>query len=240
MANALILKAQGTNCEGETAFALRYVGGTADIVYVNRFLEDPSMLGNYDLLIGPGGFSYGDDIAAGRIFANELSGPGERMKQFLGEGGIAIGVCNWCQVLAEAGYVPGFDGYERMVAFTDNDVGHFREIDVTIRSRESRCLFVPEGMEMTLPIAHGEGKFQPMNDEILERMKQDGYVVFEFVGDNPNGSVEGITGITNTEGNVLAMMPHPERRVVSYDPEKEHGDGYYFWKHVVDWIDGKR
>ena len=236
MVTALIIKAQGTNCDEETAFALTHVGARAEVVYVNRLLEDPGMLEKYHMVVTPGGFSYGDDIAAGRLLARELSDP---LRQYHESGGIGIYICNGCQVSVEAGYVPGRTG-EREVAFTDNIQGHFREITVPIRSRDSRCLFIPEGMEMRLPIAHGEGRYEPASEQVHRELVEGGYVVFEFSEENPNGSRDGVAGITNTAGNILAMMPHPERAMISYDSHSGRGDGYEFWKHVVNWVKQNR
>lgn len=240
MTKALILKAQGTNCDAETHNALCCSGADPNIVYVGNFLRDPGMLGLYDILVIPGGFSYGDYIAGGRIFANELkANAGDHLKQFVDDGKPVVGICNGCQVLAEMGYVPGLNG-ERKLAFVDNDSGHYREVFATVVSGKNRCEFVPEGMRMRIPIAHAEGRYVVSDDDVFNELEEGGYHVFRFEGDNPNGSRDGITGVTDKTGLVLAMMPHPEREILNYDREAKDSEGIEFWVNLVDFAKGKK
>ncbi|MFH0965217.1 MAG: phosphoribosylformylglycinamidine synthase I [Planctomycetota bacterium] len=223
-ANALVLRTAGTNCDAETAYALSLAGAEPERVHVNRIAAKPKSLGDYSLLVIPGGFSYGDDIAAGRVLANELVRRlGDAVLQYVQRGRIVIGICNGFQVLVKAGLLPGFDHRSvgrQQVTLTGNDSGKFEDRWVTLASSSRRSIFA-EGIErIDLPVAHGEGKFVTDTPETLERLIANDQVTFRYVSAdggearypaNPNGSVYDIAGIEDASGRVLGMMPHPER-----------------------------
>ena len=214
----LVLRAAGVNCDKESAYALELAGFAADRVHVFRVMDDPALLDGYQLLFIPGGFSYGDDVAAGKILANQmihrLAGP---LNQFVEDGKLVLGVCNGFQVLLKSGLLP-WGVADAAVANQDatlawNDCGSFVDRWVPLKADGAKCAFLSDGESMTLPIAHGEGKFVPRNEEVLNRLRDGGQVAVRYDGDNPNGSIDDIAGICDPGGRIFGLMPHPERFV---------------------------
>ncbi|MDH3205046.1 MAG: phosphoribosylformylglycinamidine synthase subunit PurQ [Gemmatimonadota bacterium] len=165
----------------------------------------------YDVVLLPGGFSYGDYLRAGAIA--RMSPIMEDVIRFAAAGGPVLGICNGFQTLCEAGLLPG--------ALVRNDVLRFQGKDVRIRVERTDLPFTStytEGQILTIPIAHGEGNYEA-DPATLEELEGEGRVVFRYVdrngepgaAANPNGSWHNIAGVTNEAGNVLGMMPHPER-----------------------------
>lgn len=203
----LVLRAAGINCDREMAAAFQWCGARPERVHINALLAGKSRLLNFDVLVLPGGFSYGDVIAAGRILANQVKKlPG--LAEFIAEGRPVLGVCNGFQVLVKSGILPGNGtDWVQTATLTDNDSGRFE--CRWVRVKTAPVSFFTRGLPETveLPIAHGEGKFvapEPVLDALEPR------VALRY-GDNPNGSLRDIAGIVNAGGNVLGLMPHPER-----------------------------
>jgi phosphoribosylformylglycinamidine synthase len=221
---AIVLRAAGTNCDVETEYALERAGAVADRVHVNRAIEDKTLLDGYQILVFPGGFSYGDDVAAGKILANQvvhhLADP---IRKFIEDGKLVLGICNGFQVLVKTGILPGANGFRQEdVTITYNDSGKFEDRWVYLAPQTNRCVFIEPERQIYLPIAHGEGKVVARNDDALQRLQSDGYLAFKYVDENgnegsypinPNGSVAAIAGLTDRTGRVLGLMPHPERFV---------------------------
>jgi phosphoribosylformylglycinamidine synthase len=192
-------------------------------VHVKRLLAEPALLDRFALFVVPGGFAYGDDIAAGRVLANELrTRLGERLLQFIDRGGLALGICNGFQALVRLGLLPRMGGaLQQEVTLTFNLSSHYECRWVTLKSSKSRCVFVPEGWTMHCPAAHGEGMLLTANARERALLGEEGYVVFRYVDprgqptesypSNPNGSPDGIAGLTDVTGRVLGLMPHPDR-----------------------------
>ena len=221
---AIVLRAAGTNCDRETEHALRLAGATADRVHVNRAIEDRSLLDAYQILVFPGGFSYGDDVAAGKILANQVIHHfADAIRKFIDDGKLVLGICNGFQVLVKTGILPGFNGSRHEDAtITCNDSGKFEDRWVHLAPGTNRCVFVEPERRIYLPIAHGEGKFVTKDDETLQRLVAEGFVAYRYVdadGEegpypiNPNGSLASIAGLTDSTGRVLGLMPHPERYI---------------------------
>lgn len=222
-ARAVVLRAAGINCDMETEYALELAGARAERVHINRLIEDKSALSDFQILVFPGGFSYGDDVAAGKILANQVVHHlYEPIKKFIDDGKLVLGICNGFQVLVKAGILPGFDSAKAQqdVTITYNDSGKFEDRWVYLAPQTERCVFIEAGRQIYLPIAHGEGKVVTKDDAIVGRLQADGHIAFKYVdadgkeGDfpiNPNGSVASIAGLTDTTGRVLGLMPHPER-----------------------------
>lgn len=228
-----ILRTAGTNCDKETAFAFAQAGGDPELVHVNRLISQEKSLDNYHILALPGGFSYGDDIAAGKILANELRcklNPG--LKKFIAAGKLIIGICNGFQILVKSGLLPGNDSFEQETSLIINDCGSFLDQWVYLKSRvashtsQVKCVWakgLPE--EIYLPIAHGEGKFVVRDKQVLARLKKNNQIVFKY-SDNPNGSLEDIAGICDQTGRILGLMPHPERHInIQQHPRWEKTSG---------------
>jgi phosphoribosylformylglycinamidine synthase len=223
--NAIVLRAAGTNCDEETAHAFELAGAAAERVHIFRLVEHPEELRSYQILAIPGGFTYGDDIAAGKILANELRFRlGSEVRRFIDDGKLVLGICNGFQVLVKAGLLPGWAGRQE-VTLTWNDTGRYEDRWVHLRTEHgSPCVFTA-GLEdriLYLPVAHAEGKFVTAGRGPLSRLNSRRQVVFRYVTgeggragypDNPNGSTEGIAGICDDTGRVLGLMPHPERCV---------------------------
>jgi phosphoribosylformylglycinamidine synthase len=218
----IVLRTAGTNCNEETAFAFSRSGAYVDQVHINALVTGAKKLSDYHILALPGGFSYGDDIASGRILANELRLKlGEDMKQFIREGKLIIGICNGFQILVKAGILPGLGynpGQEATLFYNDSAKFEARWVHLKM---ESRCIWT-KGLppQIYLPVAHGEGKFIPRDKKVLDALASNRQIVLRYCTpeggkptypDNPNGSVEDIAGISDTTGRVFGLMPHPER-----------------------------
>ena len=180
-------------------------------MHVNQLRQSPQLLKNFQFLAIPGGFSYGDDIAGGRVFANELNNAlGDHLHAFVDQGGYAIGICNGFQTLVKSGLLPRIDGgHEQTVTLTDNTSGRYIDRWVTLTGDPQRCAWVPDDEPIELPVAHAEGRFQAPA-EIRQRLAADHQIAFTY-GDNFNGSDDAIAGICDPSGRVLGLMPHPER-----------------------------
>jgi len=226
---AIVLRAAGTNCDVETQFALGQAGFEAERVHVLRLIEQPQRLEAAQLLVIPGGFSYGDDVAAGKILANQmLRRLAEPLNAFADAGKLMLGICNGFQVLVKSGLLPWgrvtADQAHRDATVTWNDRPMFVDRWVRLRADSDRGVFLPKGECIELPIAHGEGKFIVREPGVLARLCKDGQVALRYVdgdgraaseggaaGSNPNGSVQDIAGISDPSGRVMGLMPHPER-----------------------------
>ncbi|MEK7389753.1 MAG: phosphoribosylformylglycinamidine synthase I [Elusimicrobiota bacterium] len=220
----LILRADGTNCEQETANAFKAVGATPELVHISELRSGKKRLMNSAILSIPGGFSHGDDIGAGKVLANQVRHTLTDLRQFVRLGRPVIGICNGFQVLVKAGILPHSNACDQSASFTVNDSGKFEARWTHLRiNTQSSCLFfkgLPEMIE--LPVAHAEGKLVLKSPRHLEDLKKTKSIALQYVTEdgklmgyphNPNGSIFNIAGLTNPEGNVLGLMPHPERFV---------------------------
>jgi phosphoribosylformylglycinamidine synthase I len=231
---ALILRTAGTNCDAETAYAFDLAGAVPEPLHINRLLQNPALLDRYQILAFPGGFSYGDDIAAGRILANQIGHHlGDACRAFIDSGRPIIGICNGFQVLVKTELLPGSpagsDRVGQTCTLTHNDCGRFIDRWVHLGVRPSKCVWTQELQSagrgvIELPIAHGEGKFVPGGDTIRHGLRENAQVVLTYARsdgspargqspDNPNGSVDDIAGVCDPTGLVFGLMPHPERFV---------------------------
>ena len=223
MAKVLILAGYGLNCEEEASYAFEYVGMRPQIRHINDLIENPKELDEAQILVVPGGFSYGDDTGSGNAFAQKMKlALWEPVKKFIERDTLTLGVCNGCQIITNLGLTPpaGHDYGERLVAVTYNMTARYqcRWIDVKIHSQSPWLTGIEK---MHIPIGHGEGRFM-MDDKILKTLNDKKQVAITYTkpdgtdakGEfpfNPNGSMADIAGITDETGRVLAMMPHPER-----------------------------
>jgi len=208
----LVLRAAGTNCDRETVRAFDLAGAKAEAHHVNELLARPEMLEDYAGLVIPGGFSYGDDIAGGRVLAAEWRHHLlDATHRFLEKGGILLGICNGFQVLLQTGLLPGPTSEGRKATLTHNDSHRYIDRWVELEAVSDHCPFVRKGEVHAFPIAHAEGKFVAEKEE-LARLEENGQVVFRY-RENPNGSMHDIAGICDETGRVLGLMPHPERHM---------------------------
>jgi phosphoribosylformylglycinamidine synthase len=218
----MILRAPGTNCDHETAHAFDRAGAISRRVHVRAFAQKPSLADDHQILCIPGGFSYGDDIASGRIFALELRMRlGDVLRRFRDRGGLVLGICNGFQVLLQTGLLLGDEpaGSPR-AALAHNHSGRFIDRWVRLRAVPGKCVFL-QGLEggFDLPIAHGEGRFVTKSPADLAEFDTAGQLVLRYASDaqgvstNPNGAALDVAGACDASGRVFGMMPHPERFV---------------------------
>jgi phosphoribosylformylglycinamidine synthase len=180
-------------------------------------------LSDYHILAFPGGFSFGDDIASGKVLANMIKyNLGEHIQEFIDAGKLIMGICNGFQAMVKMGSLPAFncDYGTQDVTLTFNDSGRFEDRWVHLKANtKSKCVFTKGIENIYLPVRHGEGKFVVKNPQVLARLKKENHIVFQYTGsegniagypDNPNGSVDNIAAICDETGRVFGMMPHPE------------------------------
>ena len=222
---AIVLRAAGINCDMETEYALQMAGAKAQRIHINRIIENKTLPDDFQIIVFPGGFSYGDDVAAGKILANQIVHHlYEPVRKFIEDGKLVLGICNGFQVLVKTGILPGNDSAKRQagVTITNNDSGKYEDRWVYLAPQNERCVFIEPGRQIYLPVAHGEGKVVTSDAATLDELRSSGHIALKYVdkdgqeGDypvNPNGSVDSIAGLTDTTGRVLGLMPHPERFV---------------------------
>lgn len=222
--NVCILQSDGTNCDNELFYAFKKFGGKPQFVHVNELRNKSKSLKNFDILALPGGFSYGDDVASGKIWAIELiSFLKDEIENFKKKGGLILGICNGFQVLVRTGLLP-FGNLRKMDAtLVANDSGHFECRWVDLKVGKSKCVFLRGDYNIGhFAVNHGEGKFFG-NAETLKKVEAQNLVVFRYVDEkgnptqkypeNPNGSFNAIAGVTDPSGRILGLMPHPEKFV---------------------------
>lgn len=251
----LILRTAGTNCDEETAHAFELAGATCQRVHINRLLSDPSVMNDYQLMAVPGGFSYGDDIAAGKILANQIIHHlGDAFRAFVDAGKPIIGICNGFQVLVKTDLLPGpIGGLSGQTAtLTHNDSGRFIDRWVGLTPRSNKCVWTAGLSPLELPIAHGEGKFVPASQSVRQALWDNQQVALTYsrtegsssepdFPDNPNGSVDDIAGVCDASGLVFGLMPHPERYVsplqhpawTRHRPLPAEGQGLAIFRNAV-------
>ncbi len=212
--HVIIFSGYGLNTEDETKSAFESVGATADIVHINDLIAKPSLLQKAQILVMPGGFSYGDDTGSGKAYGNRLKQHlGAAIEEFLKRDTLMIGICNGFQILTNAGLVEG--------ALLTNDSGRFscRWVDLEVTGESP---WLKDIKALSVPIAHGEGKYYAPPSQLVLLSKASQIALKYVEGEtakhfsmpaNPNGSLENIAGVTSHNGRVLGLMPHPERAV---------------------------
>jgi len=245
----LILRAPGTNCDVETAFAFERAGSAVELAHINRLVAGDTSLSQYQILVIPGGFTYGDDVSAGKILANELKLKlGDDIQRFVEQGGLILGICNGFQVLVKAGILPPVeDGQQLTLAGNDSNRFECRWVYLKI-NQKSPCIFTKGIDAMYLPIAHGEGKIMAEKETLRQLNVVARYT--DAKGDikagyphNPNGSADNIAGICDASGRIFSLMPHPERFINwtqhprwTREAPRQHGDGLAIFLNAVDWV----
>lgn len=258
----LVLRAPGTNCDEETAYAFDIAGATSERVHVNRLIENPALQDRYQILCVPGGFSYGDDIAAGRILASRLNRHlADMVDSFVhGKGDrLVLGICNGMQVLMRLGVLTEDVSQDQVPAtLTWNDHGRFEDRWVHLAVDETPCVFLKDIQRMYLPMAHAEGKFVAANSSVTDQLRQQGRLALRYSASesgnvqdeilsfpaNPNGADANVAGVCDASGRVFGLMPHPERHI---DPTQHpywtrraeqpaEGDGLAMFRNAVSWF----
>ncbi len=250
----LVLRAPGINCERETAHAFERAGATCEFLHVKRLRKEPSRLDGFQILAFPGGFAYGDDIAAGRVLAHELRRSiGDHLLGFVERGGLVLGICNGFQALVRLGLLPrtAAGPLVQEVSLAHNLSDRYECRWVTLTTGPNRCVFLPDDLTIHVPAAHGEGRIEVADPQSLDHLEAEGYVAFRYVDENrspteayplnPNGSPRGIAGLTDVTGRVLGLMPHPDRAYEAFHAPRWRSavpagppDGMTIFRAMVD------
>jgi phosphoribosylformylglycinamidine synthase I len=252
---ALVLTGYGINTDYETAHAFSLVGGEGVRVHLNDLIATPQMLRDYQMLVIPGGFSFGDDIASGKVLAVKLrTHLLEPLREFIDRGRLVLGICNGFQALAKLGLLPNLTGACRQdVTLTFNDSGRFEDRWVYLSvDPASTCIFTMGMDRVYLPVRHGEGKFIPRDSATLATLEARHCIVMRYVDEkgqlagypwNPNGSVANTAGICDATGRVFGMMPHPEayQHFTNHprwtrEPVPPEGMGVQIFRNIVTYV----
>lgn len=251
--NVLILRSPGANCDHEAAYAFETAGARVEKIHINAIREEPKRLKQFQILCVPGGFSYGDDVAAGKILANQLQHIlSEPLREFRDRGKLILGICNGFQAILKAGLLIPPDEDGPLATLTHNTSGRFGDRWVTLEAFPNNCVFLKGMRKLDVPVAHGEGNFICRKEWILQGLHQAGQVVLKYHSPhgspaefpyNPNGSQADIAGICDATGRVLGLMPHPERHVLgTQHPHwtrrglKDEGEGLQLFRNAVDFF----
>lgn len=237
MPRVLVLRSPGANCDEETAEAFRLAGAEAERIHVNQLLDLPTILDEFQVLCLPGGFSYGDDVAAGRVLGNRLRlNLADPLREFRDQDKLILGICNGFQVLAKTGLLDLDDSEGPLATLTWNDHGRYeaRWVHLSAKSNSpgssdsapNKSIFLNGCEQLELPIAHAEGNIQTRDASTFQKLVDAGQVVLRYVTadseasdetlpfpTNPNGSMGNAAGLCDSTGRVLGLMPHPERFV---------------------------
>ena len=256
----LVITGFGLNCEKETAAAAALVGATPEMVHLNDLIAGKRKLDQYHFLVFIGGFSFGDHLGSGTVFANRVKSHfRDDLAKFIADGKLVLGICNGFQTLTRLGMVPALDGdyFTQTAALAHNDSGVFRDDWCVLRADpESPCVFTRGIDRIRLPLRHGEGKFVA-DDALLDQLEArhlaavryvdaDGKVATEFPA-NPNGSLRSIAGICDPTGRVFGLMPHPEAFLSPYNAPDwtmqkidgtlpAEGEGAAIFRNAVDYL----
>ncbi len=265
----LVLRAAGTNCEAETAHAFERFGARTETMHVNRLIRKPAAgaaptLAEIDALALPGGFSYGDDVGAGKVLAVELLlHLKDQILALVDRGGLVLGICNGFQTLVKTGVLPGISARIGVQEATliDNDSNRYEDRWVVLESVSKRSVVLEPGIRIEVPVAHGEGRYVPKDETVRRAVLANDHVAFRYVArdpgsegsiagypDNPNGSVDAVAGLVDTSGRVLGLMPHPERALFTVLHPDRHGvagaatddlgDGARIFQNAVRYLAG--
>jgi phosphoribosylformylglycinamidine synthase len=249
----LILRAPGANCDHETQFAFEQAGALVDRLHILPLRADPKVLLKYQVMVIPGGFTYGDDVAAGKILAVQLQHfLGDVLRQFRDRERLILGICNGFQVLLKAGLIMPPDEDGPVATLAHNTLGKFEDRWIRLAASPGKCPFLKGYHQLQLPIAHGEGNFICRDTWILKGLEQAGQVVLRYVDAdgkpggypiNPNGSQGDVAGVCDPTGRVLGLMPHPERHAVpTQHPQwtrlglAPEGDGLRLFRNAVEFF----
>jgi phosphoribosylformylglycinamidine synthase subunit PurQ / glutaminase len=261
-ARVCVMRVGGTNCDAETERAFRELGVQAETKHLNELIKQRNLM-DYHALVFPGGFSYGDYVRSGAIFARLLTAKlGKELRAFLDKNRPILGICNGFQILIEEGLLPGFEGISAYpeASLASNIPSGFKCRWIYMKNdNKGKCLFIskiPEGKVLRMPIAHGEGRLlfpKEKENQLLEKLYDNDMVVFRYCDKNgnyaegryptnPNGSFHDIAGICNREGTIFGLMPHPERALYWWQQPDwtrqqmmpQYGDGKFIFESLLE------
>lgn len=257
----LVITGFGLNCEKETSAAVKMLGAVPEMVHLNDLIAGKKSLKDYQMLVFIGGFSFGDHLGSGTIFANRVKFQlKEELEDFIKDGKLVLGICNGFQTLTRLGLVPALNGnyFTQECALAHNDSGLFRDDWCILKGNvASNCVFT-QGIDLVrLPLRHGEGKFvadeatlneiEAKNLVAVRYANSDGTLATEFPA-NPNGSLNSIAGICDETGRIFGLMPHPEAFLSPFNSPSwttdkvegklaEEGEGVVFFRNAISYIE---
>jgi phosphoribosylformylglycinamidine synthase subunit PurQ / glutaminase len=248
--HALVLRAPGTNCDYEAQAAFEMAGGRATRLHLNALRDNPRLLRDYQILMLPGGFSYGDDVAAGKVQALYMQHfLSDALRQFRDDEKLILGICNGFQALLKSGILVPPDEDGPLATLTANDSGRYEDRWISMQATPGKCPFLKGIDRIHLPIGHGEGKFLCRKEWIVRGLDQAEQVVLRYVDANgrrggypinPNGSQDDIAGICDATGRAMGLMPHPDRHLFpTQHPQwtrrglAEEGEGLPIFRNAV-------
>jgi phosphoribosylformylglycinamidine synthase subunit PurQ / glutaminase len=223
----LILRAPGTNCDIETGFAFEQVGAEVTAIHVNSLMENPQAGRGFQILCFPGGFSYGDDIAAGRILAQRLQTHlSDLIQEFRQSDKLILGICNGFQIMMRLGvFFPGQESAPP-ATLTLNRQARFEDRWVPLVADRNSCVFLRGIERMYLPMAHAEGRLVIRNEDSKQSLLKNSQLGLRYCAEdgavsestlpypsNPNGADLNVAGISDPTGKIFGLMPHPERHI---------------------------
>ncbi len=257
----LILRAPGANCDLETSQAFERAGAVCERLHVNRLLEAPRVMRDFQILCLPGGFSYGDDLGAGRILGSQIRQHLDgAMREFKEAGKLILGICNGFQILMKSGLLLADDPTHGPPAtLTWNEGGRFECRWVTLRTAGSPAVFFAGIDTLYLPIAHAEGRVMTRDAKVLDELRRGRQIVLSYADAdgrvpsdgallpfplNPNGATANIAGLCDPTGRVCGLMPHPERHIeptqhpqwTRRSVQPAAGDGLRVFQNAVEYF----
>jgi len=244
----LVLQASGSNCDREAAAAWAYAGAVSELVHINELFRGEKHLEDYQILNIPGGFTYGDDLGAGRLLANDLRYRlRDEVDRFIQGDKLVLGICNGFQVLVKGGLLAD-------ATLHVNDSGHLECRWIHLKNVNRGSSPWVRGIEtvLHLPVAHGEGKFVPKDEESLAKLEREDRIVFKYVDaegnpadypGNPAGSIANIAGVCDQTGRILGLMPHPERHFLPFQHPRwtrrgtqVEGEGLKLFRNALEYL----
>ena len=256
-----VLTGYGINSDAELAHSFNLAGGRAERVHLHDCIDGRVRLEEFDVLAVPGGFSFGDHIASGRIFANRLRYKlGESLLKLRERKVPILGICNGFQVLVKLGLLPGSEpaSFTQTCTLTYNDSSRYEDRWCHLQVESGTNSIWLKGIEyLYLPVRHGEGKFVPGNEELLHSLETSKQTCLRYCNEdgslppegalgfpaNPNGSVANVAGLCSRDGLVFGLMPHPEAYVLGTQHPRwhreglrPHGEGLQIFRNVVEWV----
>lgn len=253
----LVLQAPGTNCDLETEHAFQMAGAETCKLHINQLIDRPIVARSCQILCLPGGFSYGDDIAAGRILASKLTNHlREIVELYREEDRLMLGICNGFQVMMRMGIFFDDDPAKPPATLTWNRQGRFEDRWVHLKICDTPCKFLKGCETLYLPMAHAEGRFVFRNEMAKQTLTDRCQIAVQYADengnsedtlsfpDNPNGAEMNVAGICDSTGRIFGLMPHPERHLFPYhhprwtrrETQPDHGDGLAIFKNAVDYF----
>ncbi|OHD13023.1 MAG: hypothetical protein A2Y34_13285 [Spirochaetes bacterium GWC1_27_15] len=250
--NVLVLTGYGINAEKELAWAFELAGGNVKILHLEDLIENTKILFDYQIVAFPGGFSFGDHIASGKVFANIIKyNVIDQLHTFIEQDRLVIGICNGFQIITKLGLTPNLSGsYNQEASLIENDSGHFEDRWVWVKV-ENNGIWLKDIDSLYLPIRHGEGKFIVKDDSTLDEIVKNKQIAIKYFNPNssiveypfnPNGATLDIAGVTNKKGNVFGLMPHPEAFIFTENHPrwtegiKEKFTGLQIFKNGVEYF----